>query len=380
MKRKICFLLLCLALLATVTTLAAAIDITPTQPLPPGQIPEDNDDLQIPEVPVYKPAEEPGADFFALKTDFDGNPLGGAVFSLTDENGVERYTATSDMTGKISFRNVADGDYTLQEKRAPSGYVTSSESYCLQITGAGTEDEQILINYEDDEALYEPITFVNYKQAYLNRTDHFAFLQGYPDGTFGPEKCITRAEATTMFARLLTETMDPDRSYPNTFSDVPTTHWAADYIGYMQQFGIIKGYDDGTFRPDGYITRAEFAAICCRFEKLSEGTVSFTDVPDTHWAANYIRFAATRGWATGYEDGTFKPNEFIIRSDVAATTCRLLERSADQDFIRAHFDELPQTFTDMTESHPDYWYVLEAANGHEYTKSGRDEIWSRVYL
>lgn len=224
MKRKTCFLLLCLALLATVTTLAAAIDITPTQPLPPGQIPEDNDDIQIPEVPVYQPAEEPGADFFALKTDFDGNPLGGAVFSLTDENGVERCTATSDMTGKISFRNVADGDYTLQEKRAPSGYVTSSESYCLQITGAGTEDEQILINYEDDEALYEPITFVNYKQAYLNRTDHFAFLQGYLDGTFGPEKCITRAEATTMFARLLTETMDPDRSYPNTFSDVPTTH------------------------------------------------------------------------------------------------------------------------------------------------------------
>lgn len=164
-----------------------------------------------------------------------------------------------------------------------------------------------------------------------------------------------------------------------TCPDVPDTHWASDYIGYMQRFGIIKGYADGTFRPNDYITRAEFAAICCRFEKLSEGTATFTDVPDMHWAARYIRFAATRGWAIGYADGTFKPNEYITRADVAATLCRLLERSADQDYIRAHFDELPQTFTDMTESHPNYWYVLETANGHDYTKSGSDEIWLCVY-
>ena len=114
-----------------------------------------------------------------------------------------------------------------------------------------------------------------YKTATLNKTDHFAFLKGYPDGGFAPGKNMSRAEVTTMFARLLTEQMEANKSYPASFSDVTSAHWAANYIGYMEQFGIVRGYSDGTFRPNAPITRAEFAAICCRFEQLTDGAATF---------------------------------------------------------------------------------------------------------
>lgn len=310
-----------------------------------------------------------GAAITANKTDAQGKALAGATFVLEDSRGREAYQATSNTSGTVRFTDVSSGTYTLLEKKAPEGYVLSNETYTLTVSGS-----RVTMNGKS----YSPVTFVNRKAAELNRTDHFAFLVGYTDGTFGPERNMTRAEVTTMFARLLTERIEADKTYSNTFSDVPKGYWAANYIGYMQQFGIITGYSDGSFRPDAPVTRAEFAAIASRFEKLTEGSKSFTDVSDTYWAARYINFAATRGWVTGYSDGTFKPENTITRAEVAAVTCRLLERSADQSYIRSHLKEL-RTFSDMTESHWAYWYAMEAANGHDYTKSGGSENWSRTY-
>lgn len=310
-----------------------------------------------------------GATVTAKKTDAQGKTLAGATFVLEDSRGREAYQATSNTSGTVRFTDVSSGTYTLLEKKAPEGYVLSDEAYTLTVSGS-----RVTMNGK----AYSPVTFVNRKAAELNRTDHFAFLVGYTDGTFGPERNMTRAEVTTMFARLLTEQIEADKTYSNTFSDVPKGYWAANYIGYMQQFGIITGYSDGSFRPDAPVTRAEFAAIASRFEKLTEGSKSFTDVSDTYWAARYINFAATRGWVTGYSDGTFKPENTITRAEVAAVTCRLLERSADQSYIRSHLKEL-RTFSDVTESHWAYWYAMEAANGHDYTKSGGNENWSRTY-
>lgn len=310
-----------------------------------------------------------GATVTAKKTDAQGKALAGATFVLEDSRGREAYQATSNTSGTVRFTDVSSGTYTLLEKKAPEGYVLSNETYTLTVSGS-----RVTMNGK----AYSPVTFVNHKAAELNRTDHFAFLVGYTGGTFGPERNMTRAEVTTMFARLLTEQIEADKTYSNTFTDVPKGYWAANYIGYMQQFGIITGYSDGSFRPDAPVTRAEFAAIACRFEKLTEGSKSFADVPDTYWAARYINFAATRGWVTGYSDGTFKPENTITRAEVAAVTCRLLERSADQSYIRSHLNEL-RTFSDMTESHWAYWYAMEAANGHDYTKSGGSENWNRTY-
>ena len=311
----------------------------------------------------------PAATITANTTDTQGKPLTGASFVLTDSRGREAYTATSNANGIVRFPDVSNGTYTLLEKSAPKGYVASDETYTLTVS-----DSRITMNGKD----YAPVTFVNRKAAELNRTDHLAFLSGYANGTFEPDRNMTRAEVTTMFARLLTEKMAADQTYSNTFSDVAKSHWAANYIGYMQQFGIITGYADGSFRPDASVTRAEFAAIASRFEKLTEGTKSFSDVPSSHWAAKYINFAATRGWVNGYADGTFRPNNSITRAEVAAVTCRLLERNADQSYIRSHLSEL-RAFTDVSESHWAYWYTMEAANGHDYTKSGSSETWSRTY-
>lgn len=311
----------------------------------------------------------PAATITANTTDTQGKPLTGASFVLTDSQGREAYTATSNANGIVRFPDVSNGTYTLLEKSAPKGYVASDETYTLTVS-----DSRITMNGKD----YAPVTFVNRKAAELNRTDHLAFLSGYANGTFEPDRNMTRAEVTTMFARLLTEKMAADQTYSNTFSDVAKSHWAANYIGYMQQFGIITGYADGSFRPDASVTRAEFAAIASRFERLTEGTKSFSDVPSSHWAAKYINFAATRGWVNGYADGTFRPNNSITRAEVAAVTCRLLERNADQSYIRSHLSEL-RAFTDVSESHWAYWYTMEAANGHDYTKSGSSETWSRTY-
>lgn len=303
------------------------------------------------------------------KTDALGKPLAGASFVLKDSRGREAYQATSNASGIVRFTRVGSGTYTLLEKAAPEDYVTSDKTYELTVSGS-----RVTMNGKS----YSPVTFVNRRAAELNRRDHTAFLVGYAEGTFGPERNMTRAEVTTMFARLLTEQIEADKTYSSTFNDVAKNCWAANYIGYMQQFGIVTGYTDGSFRPNAPVTRAEFAAIASRFEKLTQGSKSFTDVPDTHWAVKYINFAATRGWVTGYADGTFKPEHSITRAEVAAVTCRLLERSADQTYIRSHIGEL-RTFADVTESHWAYWYAMEAANGHDYTKSGGSENWSRTY-
>ena len=292
----------------------------------------------------------PAATITANTTDTQGKALTGASFVLTDSQGREAYTATSNANGIVRFPDVSNGTYTLLEKSAPKGYVASDETYTLTVS-----DSRITMNGKD----YAPVTFVNRKAAELNRTDHLAFLSGYANGTFEPDRNMTRAEVTTMFARLLTEKMTADQTYSNTFSDVAKSHWAANYI-------------------DASVTRAEFAAIASRFERLTEGTKSFSDVPGSHWAAKYINFAATRGWVNGYADGTFRPNNSITRAEVAAVTCRLLERNADQSYIRSHLSEL-RAFTDVSESHWAYWYTMEAANGHDYTKSGSSETWSRTY-
>ncbi|EOQ35547.1 S-layer homology domain-containing protein [Butyricicoccus pullicaecorum] len=310
-----------------------------------------------------------GAVITAKKTDALGTPLADAAFVLKNSRGDTMYKAVSNTRGEIRFDNVASGSYTLLEESAPSGYVKSDQSYELTVNGS---------HVTTGGKTYTPITFVNRKAVTLNRDDHFTFLVGYSDGTFGPELNMTRAEVTTMFSRLITEQIEADKTYANTFSDVPPSHWAANHIGFMQQFGIITGYSDGSFRPDAPVTRAEFSAIATRFEKLTEGTKSFTDVPPTHWAAKYINFAATRGWVNGYSDGTFRLENPIVRAEVAAVTCRLLERTADQSYIRSHLAQL-RTFRDMTESHWAYWYVMEAANGHDYTKTANGETWNRIH-
>ncbi|QKS47597.1 InlB B-repeat-containing protein (plasmid) [Paenibacillus cellulosilyticus] len=209
----------------------------------------------------------------------------------------------------------------------------------------------------------------------LDKVNHFAYMQGYPDKTFGSQKNMTRAEVTVMFARLLVEKMDVDKTYASQFTDVNPARWYANAIGYMEQFGIITGYADGTFRPDAQITRAEFAAIASRFDELITGEpVTFTDVADNDWARDYISFAASKGWIKGYPDGTFRPGNNITRAEVVSLVNRMLERYADTSYVDNNQDLLNQ-YVDLTSTHWAYYDIMEATNSHDYDKTSDSETW-----
>ena len=211
----------------------------------------------------------------------------------------------------------------------------------------------------------------------LDKVNHFAYMAGYPDKTFGPQRNMTRAEVTVMFARLLVEKMDVDKKYPSKFKDVDPASWYANALGYMEQFGIIAGYVDGTFRPDAPITRAEFAALASRFDTLVMGEPAiFTDVAEDYWARDYISFAAAKGWVTGYQDGTFKPGNYITRAEVVSLVNRMLERYFERSYVDSNKDSLNQ-FVDLTSSYWAYYDIMEATNSHDYDKTSDGETWIR---
>lgn len=214
--------------------------------------------------------------------------------------------------------------------------------------------------------------------ASLNRDDHNAYIQGYDDGTFRPNSYITRVQTTVIFSRLITDVMDMDTAYANSFSDVPSSAWYADAIGFMEDYGIVNGFSDGTFRGDNYITRAQFAAIVSRFDDLTLSDENiFSDVADDYWAVDYINSAVANGWITGYSDGTFRPDDYITRAAAVTLINRVLIRYADADYVDENLDTLT-TYVDVA---PDFWAyynILEASNKHDYEREddGVSETWT----
>ena len=210
----------------------------------------------------------------------------------------------------------------------------------------------------------------------LNTEDHFAYLFGYPDSSFRPDKSMTRAEVAAMFVRLMEKA--PDASAVS-FKDVAPGAWYYDYIAKAEAAGILKGYEDGSFRPQGEITRAEFAAIATRFDKLSPVPIAFTDVANDYWAHDAIAAAYGKGWIAGYEDNTFRPAQNIKRSEVATLTNRVLNRYADKDWVQANRQAIVN-FTDVNENHWAFYPITEATNGHDYTRNsdGKNETWIQL--
>ncbi|MBS5595298.1 MAG: S-layer homology domain-containing protein, partial [Clostridiales bacterium] len=212
----------------------------------------------------------------------------------------------------------------------------------------------------------------------LNKDDHYQYLIGYPDGTFAPNKGMTRAEVATMFTRLLKDRPVKGKAYKVALSDVHAGDWYADTVNYAVEKGIVSGYPDGSFKPNQAITRAEFASIASRFAELTESKdLSFSDLDASHWGYKAIRLAASNGWISGYPDNTFRPEQAITRAEVTSITNRMLNRSADLDWINAHNDAVIH-FSDVSAG---AWYfepVMEATMGHDFTrdKDGKAEKWT----
>ena len=212
----------------------------------------------------------------------------------------------------------------------------------------------------------------------LNTADHYAYLMGYPDGTVRPGGSITRAEATTIFFRLLTEeSRSQFWATENRYSDVSAGRWYNNAVSTMTRAGIVNGYPDGTFRPNAPITRAEMAKIIALFAKLDKTADRFPDTAG-HWAEAYIRLAAGNGWIEGYPDGNFRPDRSITRAETVTLVNRVLNRKPETED-----DLLPDMTTWTDNADKKAWYYLaiqEATNSHyyKYKENSEYEKWTEL--
>ena len=231
--------------------------------------------------------------------------------------------------------------------------------------------------YDEDEEISVPMGITTVWAGWeetsvpsmLNGDDHYAYIQGYSDGTVRPNANITRAQVATIFFRLLDEDVrDDSLTTYNTFPDVDEDYWANTAISTMASLGVINGRNSGLFDPDAYITRAEFAAICARFDDSGvDGITTFTDTVG-HWAEDEISRAAALGWIQGYSDGTFRPNQYITRAQAVTMINRVLCRLPEDT------DDLLSGMNTWTDCHEDDWFYLaiqEATNSHDFVAKDR---------
>ena len=286
---------------------------------------------------------------------FDANTL-----LVIDPNGGAARLDKTPFSSKQSFR--INRDYTLSDA-ARVGYTF----YGWDLTKSGS-------TYTFTAMWSKTTSTVPYM---LNGEDHYAYIKGYPNGSFKPNATITRAEAASIFYRLLTDSTRKTYSTTyNTFKDVPAKAWYNTAVSTMAKLGIVNGGSDGYFRPNDPITRAEIAAMIARCDGNSYGNAytNFSDVKG-HWAANYIARAYELGWINGY-GSTYAPDKYITRAETVAILNRVLNRAPQNtsDLLNGL-----NTFNDVSTTSWYYLDVEEAANSHTYTRKTNDyEYWEKL--
>ena len=208
---------------------------------------------------------------------------------------------------------------------------------------------------------------------WLNGADHFAYIIGDDEGYVRPLANVTRAETAAIFLRLLKEDVREEYLTDRSgFADVEQGAWYNKAVSTMAALGVVKGYTEDTFAPHEAITRAEFAAICARFDTgTSDGESSFTDISG-HWAESEIRRAAQLGWIQGDPDGRFRPNAPITRAEAMTIINRVLNRLPEEK------EDLLEGMKEWPDALPGAWYYLavqEATNSHAYERKG--EVYER---
>ena len=256
---------------------------------------------------------------------------------------------------------IFDGWYTDKTFRTPYNFATPL-----------TQDTTI---YAKWFLIVLPGVTVKKNTPKLNTADHFAYVQGYPDGTVKPAGNITRAETAAILFRLMDDASR--KTYYSTksgFRDVASGSWYNTYVATLNNAGVITDSSNGYFRPNEAITRAELAAMLAKFSETTGAANYFNDVSVKYWAANAIAICAKLGWINGYPDGTFRPDKNVTRAELMAMINRATGRapkSADA------FLPGMKTWIDNTS---DKWYYLdvqEATNSHSYTVKG-SETWTAL--
>lgn len=207
--------------------------------------------------------------------------------------------------------------------------------------------------------------------------EHIQYIHGYPDETVRPESNVSREEIATMFYRLLKEDVRAKlKTDVNSFSDVESDRWSNNAVSTMAKGGYIKGYEDGSFRPEDYITRAELATIAYRFLAAeAPAGISFNDI-DGHWAEENIKSIANNAWILGYNDGSFRPDEYITRAEAITIINRIVVRYVNEHGLIG--DE-----KQWIDNPADAWYyyaVIEATHEHDHERAEDkyNELWSEA--
>lgn len=309
------------------------------------------------------------AKFELYQRDNRGNKL--AAFRKTTshwgpESGIALFSVSATKT------NEGGDTWYYREITAPEGYVLDTKEYEISATDF----------YHDDQskAVAKAKTVRNYRGTtpdLLNDSDHFAYVIGYMDGNVRPYGLISRAETTTIFFRLLKDSVrDGNLLTSNTYTDVADDYWANTAISTMTGLGIVQGRSTTTFDPKAPITRAQFAAICARFDTgKSSGEQTFSDIQG-HWAEKYIQRAAELGWIKGFEDGTFRPDTYITRAQAMTMINRVLNRIPEDE------SDLLPGMNVWPDCNPGDWFYLavqEATNSHDFEhKAGNYETWTKL--
>lgn len=340
---------------------------------------------------------------------FSGKALASGVNAGAYEMGLkaDQFKNTNARFTNVEFIIKADGVLTITQrpltitagsaegiapvtcdKYTVEGLATGDKVDSVKITGIQSEPGEspnVASDAVIKNAKGEDVT-ANYKITYvdgvlkaievLNKEIHFNYVIGYTDGTIRPNNDISRAEVATIFFRLLTdEAREQYTTTAGNFTDVKAGMWCNRAIATLTNMGIIKGYTDGTFRPNADITRAELATIIARFAKLDVNTKTFSDI-NGHWAQKNIELAAGNGWINGYEDGTFRPNNNITRAETFAMINRVLDRQTESVSDLLPTSEMNMWSDNLNENAWYYKDVQEATNYHKCDRVG-DSVYEK---
>ena len=292
----------------------------------------------------------------------DGTPLSGAKFELWrvgTRSDTRLGVYETNRYGWTQAEVSQSGDYYWVETVPPEGYRLGGGKHP---TNTG-KNSRITV-YNTEAAV--PALFTD---------DHYAYIVGGPDGTVRPNDSMTRAGVATIFFRLLKDSVrDANLLTGCTYTDVADDYWANTAISTMTGLGIVQGRSTTTFDPKAPITRAQFAAICARFDTgKSNGSRTFSDI-EGHWAKAYIERAAELGWISGFQDGTFRPDAYITRAQAVTMINRMLNRVPEDP------SDLLPGMNVWPDCGPGDWFYLaiqEATNSHDFKrKAGSYETWT----
>ena len=286
-----------------------------------------------------------------------------------------RYTLSYDSNGGTQYKDeryVRNTVVQLDKVPTREGYTFTGWYADKELTQAITEikmtsNKTVYAGWEETDV-----------PGMLNGEDHYAYVVGYEDGTVRPGGNISRAEVATIFFRLLQDQVRQENlTTENVFSDVSAGDWYNTAISTMAELGILKGRTPDTFVPNAPITRAEFAAICARFDTgENAGGATFPDLAG-HWAKEEVERAVSLGWIMGYEDNTFRPDKAITRAEAVTMINRVLQRNP-----QSPEDLLKDMVTWPDNQDPSQWYYLaiqEATNSHDYERTtGIYETWTQL--